>query len=68
MSVPVTLTDPYGNYVVLSVTPGATLATSQNQTTLLTAIGTPADVAWTGTGPATVIALLKAIAQNTSTT
>lgn len=69
MGEPVTLVDPQGKYTPISVAPpGASLATSQNQSTLLTVIGTPSDVAWTGSGPATVIALLKAIAQNTSTT
>lgn len=46
---------------------GGSLATSANQQTLITAIGTPSDPAWNGTSPsATVISLLKAIAQNTS--
>lgn len=31
-----------------------------------TAIGTPGDAAWSGTGSATVISLLKAIALNTT--
>lgn len=30
------------------------------------AIGSPADEAWSGTGPATMISLLKAIALNTA--
>lgn len=32
---------------------------------MATAIGTPSDEPWSGTGDATVIALLKKIAQNT---
>ena len=47
---------------------GDTIATSENQELLLTAIGTTADAPWDGINPnATVISLLKAIAQNTST-
>lgn len=33
---------------------------------LVDAIGTPADAAWSGTGDGTVIAILKAIAINTT--
>lgn len=52
---------------LMDLSGGSSLATSANQQTLITAIGTPADAAWNGTAPnATVIALLKAIAQNTS--
>ena len=47
---------------------GDTIATSENQELLLTAIGTTADLPWDGINAnATVISLLKAIAQNTST-
>ena len=48
---------------------GETIATSDNQVLLLTAIGTTADTPWNGSDPdATVISLLKAIAINTGTT
>ncbi len=33
---------------------------------MVSAIGTPADDAWTGTGPGTVIAILKGIYANTA--
>jgi len=53
----------------------AGLATSANQTSLVTqttaaatALGTPADVAWTGTGNAGAVALLKGLYAKISTT
>lgn len=46
---------------------GESVSTSGNQQLIIAAIGSPSDAAWNGNSPnATVIALLKAIAQNTS--
>ena len=42
-------------------------ATAAGQASLQTAIGTISDAAWAGTGDGTVIAVLKAIAINTTT-
>ncbi len=58
-----------------SVTTGAeitldptNLATSAKQDSLKAVIGSVADAAWSGTGDGTVIAILKAIAVNTTPT
>lgn len=76
MATPVTLTHP-DNVAVSTTRPlpvtgavGGTpvSVTETNSAAMLTAIGTPADAVWSGTGPGTVIAILKAIAVNTSTT
>lgn len=67
MAVPVTLVDK-ANAPIQNGNPLAVTGSVSGEVTIA-AIGTTADAAWNGTAPnATVIALLKAIAINTSTT
>ncbi len=67
MATPVTLTDEEN--VAISETNPLPVTGEFSDPELLTSIGLPSDAAWNGTDPdATVIALLKAIALNTSTT
>lgn len=67
MATPVTLTDEE-NIAIKAGNP-LHVTGDTSDPVLLTSIGLPSDTAWNGTDPnATVIALLKAIALNTSTT